>query len=132
MNSPLLIIKFLLNLYYYYSIAFGKGVVTLVLRILLPLAVLLIDITLHLLLPNKQSFSKTGEYPFLLGVLIAAYVVFLLLSVKFAKIRERLRNSAPLLTALFILLEVWDMATLKLKLLPLPYFPGPDKVLSAW
>ncbi|MCX7745356.1 MAG: ABC transporter permease subunit [Clostridia bacterium] len=97
---------------------------------ILPLAVLIIDLSLHWVLPNKQSFSKTKVYPFLLEVLICLYITFLVLSVMFKKVREKLLHKVPLLTAAFILLEVWDMVTLKLKLLPLPYFPGPDKVLS--
>lgn len=33
------------------------------LLIILPVAVLFIDIAIHLTLPNKQSFAKTGVYP---------------------------------------------------------------------
>jgi NitT/TauT family transport system permease protein len=98
---------------------------------ILPLAVLIIDISLHLALPNKQSFSKTNAYPLLLEALIVLYLAFLVLSVKVTKIREKMWHSVPLLTAAFILIEVWDIATLKLKLLPLPYFPGPGKVLGS-
>ncbi|GAE86759.1 ABC-type nitrate/sulfonate/bicarbonate transport system [Acetivibrio straminisolvens JCM 21531] len=29
-------------------------------------------------------------------------------------------------------MELWDLATLKFALLELPYFPGPDKVLSVF
>ncbi len=98
--------------------------------LILPLAVLVIDVSLHLALPNKQSFSKTRVYPALLESLTVLYAVLLILSVKINKIRERIIYSAPLITVIFILIEVWDIATLKMKLLPLPYFPGPDKVLS--
>ncbi len=107
-----------------------KGVVTLSFRVFLPLAVLVIDLVLHLTLPNKQSFAKTGAYPALLGTIIALYTVFLILSVKINKIKEKLIHYAQLATVFFLLIEVWDIVTLKLKLLPMPYFPGPDKVLS--
>jgi NitT/TauT family transport system permease protein len=38
-------------------------------------------------------------------------------------------SKAPLFIAAFLFLGVWDLVTLKFKLLPLPYFPGPDRIL---
>jgi NitT/TauT family transport system permease protein len=39
-------------------------------------------------------------------------------------------RSAPLFAAGVLLLCAWDLITLKLNLMPLPYFPGPDGVLQ--
>jgi NitT/TauT family transport system permease protein len=38
-------------------------------------------------------------------------------------------SRAPLVTAALLLGCVWELITLKLALMPLPYFPGPDMVL---
>jgi NitT/TauT family transport system permease protein len=97
----------------------------------LPLIMLLIDLVIHLTMPNKQGFSTTKYYPALLEILIIIYSALLVFTVKSWRLREKLLEKVPLLMAVFVLLELWDVVTLKLKLLPLPYFPGPDKVLNA-
>ena len=99
--------------------------------LILPLIILLIDLVIHLNLPNKQSFTTTRYYPALLEILIIIYSAILIFSTKVRRLYERLLEKAPLLMAVFMLVEIWDVVTLKLKLLPLPYFPGPDKVLNA-
>lgn len=76
------------------------------LLLILPLTVLVIDISLHWSLPNKQSFSKTAVYPLLLEALIALYVTFLIFSVKLYQVRKKILHLAPLLTGAFILIEV--------------------------
>lgn len=96
----------------------------------LPIIALLIAITLHLTIPNKQSFTTTKYYPALLIAFIIIYFISLIFSIKAKRIFDILANKAPLLTVAVILIELWDIVTLKFKLLPLPYFPGPDKVLS--
>src|SRR4029079_16647107 len=39
--------------------------------------------------------------------------------------------NAPILAAGVVVLSLWDVITLKLALLPLPYFPGPAAVLQS-
>jgi NitT/TauT family transport system permease protein len=99
-------------------------------RIIFPLLVLGADLGLHLFLPNTQSFTTTKYYPVLLELLLASYIVLFLLSFRMERVFTRLKFWAPLLTVGFILLEAWDLITLKFNLLHLPYFPGPDKVLA--
>lgn len=100
-------------------------------KFFLPLIILLIDLIIHLTLPNKQGFTTTTYYPALLKILIIIYAALLIVSIKNMKLGEKLSEKGPLLMAVFTLLEIWDVVTLKLKLLPLPYFPGPDKVLNS-
>ncbi|MCX7923547.1 MAG: ABC transporter permease subunit [Clostridia bacterium] len=99
--------------------------------LILPLIALITDLILHLSLPNKQSFTTTKVYPSLLKAFLAAYLLVLILSFFIKPLFTKLIERAPLLTAVFLFLELWDIVTLKLKLLPLPYFPGPDKVLNS-
>ena len=44
-------------------------------------------------------------------------------------LRPWARHHAPLLAGAVLVLCVWDLVTLKLAWMPLPYFPGPDMVL---
>jgi NitT/TauT family transport system permease protein len=53
--------------------------------------------------------------------------------VSYAAVRQTrawVQHHAPLLAGAIMLLCAWDLATLKLALMPLPYFPGPDMVLA--
>ncbi|HWQ41482.1 MAG TPA: ABC transporter permease subunit [Desulfosporosinus sp.] len=100
-------------------------------KFFLPLIILLVDLVIHLTLPNKQGFTITRYYPALLEILIIIYAALLIVAIKNMKLGEKLSEKGPLLIAVFALLEIWDVVTLKLKLLPLPYFPGPDKVLNS-
>lgn len=101
-----------------------------VLIVFLPLLAIVLSLGLHLALPNKQSFTVTKVYPALLESSILIYLFFLILAFKLPGIRKEVRRLAPLAAAVFLVLLAWDLITLKFKLLPLPYFPGPDKVLS--
>src|ERR1019366_4890774 len=38
---------------------------------------------------------------------------------------------APLLAGAIVVLGVWELLTQKLNWMPLPYFPGPDRVLAS-
>jgi len=101
------------------------------LKVFLPLIILFIDLLIHLNMPNKQGFTTTRYYPALLEILIVIYAALLIFSTRNLRLREKLSEKGPLLLAVFMLIEIWDVVTLKLKLLPLPYFPGPDKVLNS-
>ena len=98
----------------------------------IPALVLFINLALHTFLPNKQVSNVTNTYT---GVLIAAiviYVIMVSISTRNQSLGEAMSYKVPLLAVLFSFFGIWDLATLKLKLLPLPYFPGPDKVLNAF
>ncbi|MEA4924589.1 MAG: ABC transporter permease subunit [Syntrophomonadaceae bacterium] len=98
----------------------------------LPLIALAIAILLHVLIPNKQSFTNVKHYLTVLELLTAIYIILLLASIKLTKLRKVLTEKAPLWAAAFIILTIWDLITLKYRLLPLPYFPEPDKILNAF
>ncbi len=96
----------------------------------LPVLVIVLSLALHLFLPNKQSFTVTKVYPALLKFSLAIYLLLLLISYKLPALHKEIRRQAPLVTAGFLIVLAWDLVTLKYKLFPLPYFPGPDKVLN--
>ena len=47
-------------------------------------------------------------------------------------LRPWVRHYAPLLAGAVLAFCLWDLITLKLDWMTLPYFPGPDEVLAAW
>ncbi|MEG6570175.1 ABC transporter permease [Thermoanaerobacterium thermosaccharolyticum] len=99
-------------------------------KLFLPVFILIIDLLIDYLLPNTQGFTKPKIYPILLSILIGIYVILSILSIMHNKIYERLLKLSPLLSAVFIIICVWDLVTSKYNLLPLPYFPGPEKVFG--
>lgn len=98
---------------------------------LLPLIVLIVDLSLHLIIPNKQKFSTTKYYPVLLESFIGIYLTLFISSLKIKKLLNALYEKAPFISVAFLVLELWDIITEKFKLLPLPYYPSPDKVLNS-
>ena len=97
-------------------------------------------LAVHLLLPNGQV-PQVGwtrhlapwlhPYPALLeGALV---VVLLVIAVQWAwrPLRRWASHYAPLLAGAIAAFCAWDLITLKLNWMTLPYFPGPDEVLAA-
>ena len=83
----------------------------------------------HILVPNRQPGPATGPYPILLGALLALALVLAASQWAWHRLRPWARHHAPLLAGAIGWLAAWDLVTLKLAWMPLPYFPGPDMVL---
>jgi len=98
---------------------------------LLPVAAAAAALGVQLAVPNQQTFAVNEQYATLLKVVLALNVLFCALSLVSGRLGPWLKDNAPLAAAGLALLTVWDLITLKFGLLPLPYFPGPDKVLAA-
>lgn len=86
---------------------------------------------LHLLIPSRQSPVPTRLYPLLLLVLFGLGLAAAAVQRVVPGARRWVRHHAPLAAAATALLSAWDLVTLKLDALPLPYFPGPDLVLQS-
>ena len=87
-------------------------------------------ILLHLLVPNRQATATTGPYPTLLAGLLVASLIVAAVAWAWRRLRPWTRHNAPLLAGAIAWLAAWDLVTLKLAWMPLPYFPGPDAVLA--
>ena len=98
----------------------------------IPILALLIDFIIHQFIPNKQSLADTKTYETVLIAGMIIYLVVLLFSISNKVLRVWLSYRTLWLFALFIFFGIWDLVTLKLALLRLPYFPGPDKVLGGF
>jgi NitT/TauT family transport system permease protein len=80
---------------------------------------------------NKIAYPVSDVYTLLLGVLAAGLLAYFLAGLASPRAYEKLLFKAPLYCAVFLLLGLYDLATLKTGALPLPYFPWVDRVLGA-
>jgi NitT/TauT family transport system permease protein len=97
---------------------------------LLPPAAALAALLAHRYLPNRQTAIPTRLYPMLLQIILAATVALAALHWVWRPLRRWTWQNGPLLAGAILWFMVWDLITLKLALMPLPYFPGPDMVLQ--
>jgi NitT/TauT family transport system permease protein len=98
--------------------------------VLLPSLAAMAALLIHTLPPSRQTALPTRLYPMLLGALLAVSVVAAAVHWAWPWPRAWIRHHAPLLAGAIALMESWDLITLKLAWMPLPYFPGPDLVLQ--
>jgi NitT/TauT family transport system permease protein len=109
------------------------GIMRTSVRLLLPVLALGASLMLHVLLPNvfPTGYRPQTYAPFLMGCLVI-YLVVLVASLFLPALRVRLMRLAPLLAALFVLIEFWDVLTLKTGICRPPFLPSPDLILAAF
>ena len=98
--------------------------------VLAPTLAGLAALAIHWLVPNRQSALPANAYPVLLQILTAATVALALIQWTWNPLRPWFRHYAPLMAGGFVWLSVWDLITLKMNWMPLPYFPGPGVVFQ--
>ena len=84
----------------------------------------------HRFVPNVEPTPDTSYYTKLLMIVGALGVVGVVLRFVWAGSREWIADRAPLVAAATLAVCAWDCITLKAELLPLPYFPSPEKILA--
>jgi NitT/TauT family transport system permease protein len=97
---------------------------------LAPATSALAALLIHKVLPSRQSALPTRLYPLLLEIILVASLLLAVVQWRWQRIRPWVRHNAPLLAGAVLVLGVWDLVTLKLAWMPMPYFPGPDMVLQ--
>ena len=100
------------------------------LAVLAPSFAALAALLIHVTCPSRQSAVPTRLYPILLEGLLVAALLLALVQWAWKRSRPWALNYAPLFAGVIVLLCAWDLLTLKLAWMPLPYFPGPDMVLQ--
>lgn len=78
-----------------------------------------------------MPWVENHAYFIFLSAVLAASLVAAALQHAWPGLRRWLRDMAPILAAAFVLLSVWEIITVGLHLLPMPYFPGPAGVLQS-
>src|SRR5258705_11199740 len=89
-----------------------------------------VALLVHYSVPNTEPGSTTNYYAQLLAILLGL-TGFLAAAQFISKpLRRWLLPKSPLLCPAILVLSAWQLITLKLALLPLPYFPGPELVMQ--
>lgn len=97
----------------------------------LPSLVLILSLMEYCFIPNHGDYYITDVYGMFLGIQLAIFLVFGILSLFIKRLYYRIRYIAPLVTFIYVLLMLYDYATLKTNYLVLPYFPWVDNILNA-
>jgi NitT/TauT family transport system permease protein len=98
---------------------------------LLPPAAVVLAFWIHFFWSGRTPPADDPVYPRALAVIGAGWLLLAGAGFFSAKARELLRHYGPLLGAGVAGLALWQVLTGKLALLPMPYFPGPDRVFAA-
>lgn len=94
----------------------------------LPLAVLL-AFAIHRFAAVKEPPTETRYYDNFLFAALGVGIALALLQLFCGPVRRWLEEKWPILAATLLAFGVAELATSKFRLLPLPYFPSPPKVL---
>jgi NitT/TauT family transport system permease protein len=84
--------------------------------------------------PDKadSDWAYTGDLAVGFAIFGGALALAFLLGLRFAAITGRARPAAPWLVVLALIIASWEVATAKLTLLPLPFFPPPQGILEVF
>src|SRR4030095_794860 len=90
-----------------------------------------IALAIHFFVPKGEAVPPTHFYPLLLYVVLGLGVIGAGLYPFFMGVRKWMRQMCPLLAIATLALGIWELFTSCLAWMPLPYFPGPEGVISA-
>jgi NitT/TauT family transport system permease protein len=99
-------------------------------QLAVPLASL-VTLATHLAIAQKAPPLETHSYMLLFWEIIAVSIVLSIAQKFWPALRKWMRHIWPLFSVAILLVGVWDVITVGLHLLPLPYFPGPAAVLRS-
>jgi NitT/TauT family transport system permease protein len=106
------------------------GAVRANLAVLAPAVAAVVALAVHRILPSRQTALPTRIYPMLLEGVLGAALLMAIIQWAWRRLRPWTLHHAPLLAGAILVLCAWDVVTLKLAWMPLPYFPGPDMVFQ--
>ena len=90
-----------------------------------------IALAIHFFVPKGEAVPDTHFYPILLYVVLGLGVLGAGLYPFFMGARKWMRQMCPILGIATLTLGVWELVTSCLAWMPLPYFPGPEAVISS-
>ena len=99
--------------------------------IFLPVIAIILALLEFYYVPNYGENGITDVYGIFLGVQLALFLILGILSFFIKRVYYKIRHIAPLATFVYLLLILYDYATLKTNSLLLPYFPWVDNILNA-
>lgn len=103
-------------------------------RTLLPIGALAAALALNKLIPESEAYmvNVLPYYTWLLYGLLGFFTLWAALSLCAAKPRAILRYKALFLSAGFLVLEVYELITIKWALLPALFFPAPERIIEVF
>ena len=97
----------------------------------LPIIAGVLHLIEYLFVPNHGNNSCTFVYAYIVGAGVTAWTVLYIISFFRSELYETLKYKSALYTVLFILLTLYDIATLKTGTLIMPYFPWLDRIINS-
>lgn len=101
-------------------------------RLWLPVVTLVFSLFIHNLVPNKQLVMSNNNYSILLLVLAMLFSVWAGGSYFYEKWLKKLLYRSSFFSVSILIVLFYEIITLKLSILPLPYFPSPVKIFEAY
>lgn len=89
------------------------------------------SMVIHLLISRGEPPAETHAFTVFTGILLGLVLLGLVCQFFWSGLRHRLRETGPIITAAFVLMIVWEIITTGVRLLPLPYFPSPARVIQS-
>lgn len=91
----------------------------------------LVSLAILYLIPKSEVVPATHYYSMLLFGMLCFGVLLAILYPFFPRLRQWMRRMCPILGVATLTTGIWELITCCLGLLPLPYFPGPESVISS-
>ena len=88
-------------------------------------------LVVHLIVSRNEPPLETRFYSIFLGCVLVIAVITAPAQIFWPRLHRIRQNLHPILTAAVLLLCLWEIITSGVRLLPLPYFPSPAKVLHS-
>ncbi|HEY3426517.1 MAG TPA: ABC transporter permease subunit [Negativicutes bacterium] len=108
----------------------GLSIATL--KLVLPAIFLILLSLSYLLLPNVQPMQGTEQAAIVALIFSGLYLALVVVSRYYPSCKAKLDYKLPLLTAAILIINLWELFTLKSNIFPMPYFPSIVKILSAF
>jgi NitT/TauT family transport system permease protein len=91
----------------------------------------LVTLGVHMLAAKSESRIETHSYALLYWEIVGVSFVLAAAQRFSVGLRQWMRHMCPIFTSAILLFGAWDVITSGLRLLPLPYFPGPAAILRS-
>ena len=88
-------------------------------------------LAVHLLISGSEPPDETHAFAVFTGILVGLVLLVLVSQFFWSGLRQRLRETGPIIAAALVLMVVWEIITTGIRLLPLPYFPSPARVIQS-
>ncbi|HBC91738.1 MAG TPA: sulfonate ABC transporter permease [Pelotomaculum sp.] len=94
------------------------------------LSLILVLILIHKVLPNKQMSGDTTNFIVIVLILAGLYTVWWTAALFVPSIKAKLNYDTPIIIAILLVVNIWELLTLKSNIFPAPYFPSISKIIG--